>query len=97
MLEIGGKPVCPFGQNLKRMVRAMLNDIENLIDVVVPYCFVKQVGHRIDKINCGLLPSHGLVKAIRENCELKSILIARSPHGLKAISYGFRIAVLAAG
>ena len=55
-----------FGQNLKRMLRRLLHYIENLPDIGGRDLLMKQVAHRIYKVDGWPFPLYWISQALRE-------------------------------
>ena len=68
-------PLCSLSQNLKSVLRRLLNYLKHLNEVIVRDLFVEQIAHGINKINSWSFAYDGLLEPLGKKCQTKTVFI----------------------
>ena len=83
-----------LGENLKRMLRAILHRSKHPPDELQRHMFVKEVAHRVDEDQSRLAPALRQLDGVRMQCDLEALPIPGIAHGLQAQRQALRVTAL---
>ena len=94
--KIFGKSLGPFCENLIRVLRSLFDDRKYIFEKRIRHFGMKQIAHRINKIQRRLSTCQRLIDSFRMQCRLESVFIAGSTHRVKPSGHHFGITEFAA-